>query len=88
YRLQLSSSTTGADSAFSVFGGDESAVDAGTATDLLTAPGAATIRSAGDAEVVLWSGTTAEQSVHSSTNTFEELLTGVNVTVSAASTEP
>ena len=38
--------------------------------------------------VTLWAGTSAEQVVTSSTNTFADLLPGVSVTVTAASPDP
>lgn len=88
YRLQFSSTTTGADAAFQVFRGDTAAVDAGTATDLATLPGSALVRQGQDAAVTLWPGTTAAQEITSATNTFDDLLPGVDVTVSKATTEP
>lgn len=45
------------------------------------------IRTAQDAELTLWSGTGAEQTVTSSNNTFKSLLPGVDITVSKTSTE-
>jgi len=81
YRLQLSSSQTGADAAFSVY--------AGTAADLATAiSGTTTISSAQDAQLTLWPGTAAAQSVTSATNAFAEVLPGVDVTAQGVSTEP
>ena len=88
YRLQFTSTTTGAASAFSVYQGTSTEVTAGTATNLLTQPGAASLRSAQDAQVKLWAGTSAEQTITSSTNTFAGLLPGVSVSVSAVSTNP
>src|SRR5690606_22370515 len=41
-----------------------------------------------DASVKLWAGTAAEQTVTSSSNTFDDLLPGVAVTVSEASADP
>ena len=84
YRLQFSSKATGADAAFRVYQG--STVD--PAANLLTAPGAAITKVAQDASVTLWAGTSAEQAVTSSTNSFANLLPGVSVTVSAVSTTP
>ncbi len=46
YRLQLTSSDTGASGAFSIYEGSPSDVAAGTATDLLSEPGAASIQTA------------------------------------------
>ncbi|PZR54121.1 acyl-CoA desaturase [Xylanimonas oleitrophica] len=74
YRLQLTGTQTGEqDGAFSVSGlvADESA-------ELQT------IRTASDARITLYAGSGAEQVMTSSTNTFEGLLSGVDVTVSAA----
>jgi flagellar hook-associated protein 2 len=88
YRLQFSSAETGADAAFQVFQGDGAAIDAGTAVDLATAPGGALVRQGQDAAVTLWPGTAAAQEVTSASNTFDELLPGVDVTVSKATTEP
>ncbi|HEY8673138.1 flagellar filament capping protein FliD [Lacisediminihabitans sp.] len=88
YRIQFSSTTTGADSAFSVYQGTASDVAAGTATNVLTAPGSAVIRTAQDASIKLFAGTTAEQVITSSTNTFTDLLPGVTVTASAVSAVP
>ncbi|MCU1546865.1 MAG: hypothetical protein JWP30_1965, partial [Homoserinimonas sp.] len=47
-----------------------------------------TTKDASNAEVTLWAGTAAAQTVTSATNTFAELLPGVSVTVSAASVDP
>lgn len=88
YRLQLTSTSTGADGAFSVYQGDKAGVDAGTAPNLLTQPGASTVREAQDAQITLWAGTAAEQTVTSTSNTFTDLAEGVDVTVSAVSTTP
>lgn len=88
YRLQLTSTTSGADGAFSAYRGDGAAVTAGTAPDLIADPGAATTKLAQDAEVKLWAGTPAEQTVTSKTNTFTDLLPGVNITVKSASATP
>lgn len=88
YRLQLTSAETGAENAFSFHAGSAADVTAGTATNLLTAPGAATVTAAADSSVRLWAGTPAEQTVTSSTATFADLLPGVDVTVAKASTTP
>ncbi|MFF1876469.1 flagellar filament capping protein FliD [Leifsonia sp. NPDC058230] len=88
YRLQLSSTTTGAAGSFTAYRGTPAQVTAGTATDLLSEPGAAQVRAAQDAQVTLWAGTGAAQTVTSSTNTFADLLPGVSLTVSAASSAP
>lgn len=83
YRLQLTSTETGSDAAFSIFRGTEAEVTAMTAPDLLALPGSATVTSASDASVTLWAGTPAEQVITSSTNSFSDILPGVSVTVSA-----
>ncbi|GAA1412366.1 MULTISPECIES: flagellar filament capping protein FliD [Oerskovia] len=88
YRLQLTSTETGAENAFSFHAGTAAEVDGGTATDLLTAPGAATVTAAADSKVRLWAGTPAEQTVTSSTAVFTDLLPGVDVTVAKASANP
>jgi flagellar hook-associated protein 2 len=88
YRLQFTSTTTGAASAFSVYQGTSADVAGGTAVDLLAQPGAATLRTAQDAQVTLWSGSPAAQTITSSSNTFSNLLPSVSVTVSAVSATP
>lgn len=88
YRLQFSATGTGAAGSFKVYQGTGAQVDAGNAVDLLAQPGAVQIREAKDAQVTLWAGTDAAKSLTSSTNTFTDLLPGVDVTVSAASTDP
>jgi flagellar hook-associated protein 2 len=87
YRIQLSSTTTGKASDFQIYSGTSADVTAGTATNILSDPNAAVIKSAQDASVTLYAGTSAEQKITSSTNTFSDLLPGVNVTVSKASTD-
>lgn len=88
YRLQLSSTATGSTGAFTAYRGTPADVTAGTATNLLTEPGAAQVRAAQDAQLTLWSGTGAAQAVTSTTNSFADVLPGVSITVSAASTTP
>jgi flagellar hook-associated protein 2 len=87
-RLQLIASESGTDSTFRVFRGDSVAVEAGTAADVATGPGAAIVATGTDAQVRLWAGTAAEQTITSSENTFTDLFTGIDVTVTAASTDP
>ena len=87
YRIQFSSKTSGADSSFTVYRGTAADVAAGTATNVLTAPGSAMITPAQDASVILWKGTSAEQVITSSTNTFADLLPGLSVTAAAVSTD-
>jgi flagellar hook-associated protein 2 len=74
--LQLTGAT-GAAGAFSARAGD---------TEIASASSA--ITTAQDAEVVLWAGTGAERRVTSATNTFEDLLAGTDITVSAVSADP
>ncbi len=88
FRLQLTATKTGAASAFQVYRGTGEQVTAGTATNVLTQTGAAVVTAAKDASVTLWSGTDAAQTVTSATNTFTDLLPGVDVTVSAPSSDP
>ncbi|MGW8432924.1 flagellar filament capping protein FliD [Curtobacterium citreum] len=88
FRLQLTATKTGAASAFQVYRGTGDQVTAGTATNVLTQTGAAVVTAAKDASVTLWAGTDAAQTVTSATNTFSDLLPGVDVTVSAPSSDP
>jgi flagellar hook-associated protein 2 len=88
YRLQLTSAETGAAGGFQVYRGGADAVAAGTATNVLTETGAAVVTAAKDASVTLWAGTAAAQTVTSRTNTFTELVPGLDVTVSKATEEP
>ncbi|GAA0963672.1 flagellar filament capping protein FliD [Frigoribacterium faeni] len=88
YRLQLSSTTSGAAGGFEVHRGTAADVEAGTAADLMAQPGAAVIAQARDASITLWAGTAAEQVVTSGSNTFADVIPGVSVTVSAVTAEP
>lgn len=88
YRLQLTSAKTGAAGGFEVYRGTADQVAAGTATNVLTEVGAAVVAQAKDASVTLWAGTAAEQTITSATNTFTDLVPGLSVTVSKASTDP
>ncbi|THJ65054.1 hypothetical protein E8P82_13065 [Arthrobacter echini] len=88
YRLQFTARESGAENGFSVFRGTAAEAVAGTATDLFAEPGAATVRTGQDAELVLWGGSNAEQVVTSSSNTFADLLPGVSVTAAKVSAEP
>jgi flagellar hook-associated protein 2 len=88
YRVQFSGKESGASNGFTVYAGSQADVTAGTAANVLTQPGAATIRTAQDASLTLWAGTSAEQVLTSKTNTFADLLPGVSVTVSGVSTDP
>lgn len=75
YRLQLTADTTGAGAAFTA--------TAGGADLFNPATGGAVTSTGTDAAVVLFAGTAAEQRITSATDTFEELATGVSVTVGA-----
>lgn len=88
YRLQLTATKTGAGGAFEVYRGTGDEVTAGTATNVLTGTGAAVVTAAQDASVTLWAGTAAAQTVTSASNTFTDLLPGVDVTVSQTTTDP
>ncbi len=88
YRLQLTSSTSGAAGDFKAYQGTPAQVTAGTATDLFTQPGAAVVKAAQDAQATLYPGTAAAQIVVSSTNTFTNLLPGVSVTATAVTASP
>lgn len=88
YRIQFGSSSTGAAGAFTAYRGTPDQVTAGTATDIFTEPGAATVRDAHDASLTLFAGTGAEQNITSASNTFAGLLPGVSVTVAAVSADP
>ncbi|OIH86764.1 hypothetical protein BLJ79_02035 [Arthrobacter sp. UCD-GKA] len=73
YRVQFSATETGVANKFMI---------SGTGVPLTA------VRDAQDAEITLWAGSTAPQTITSSTNTFASLLPGVDVTVSKVSTEP
>jgi flagellar hook-associated protein 2 len=88
YRLQLTSTATGAANAFTLHRGTAADVTAGSAPDVLAESGAAVVTKAADASVTLWAGTAAAQTITSATNAFTGLLPGVDVTVSKASTDP
>lgn len=79
YRLQLRSAT-GEDNAFAVSAGSSFGSDDAASMGLVQ------VGAAQDAQITLYKGIAgAEQAVTSSTNSFDELLTGVGVTVSAVS---
>ena len=80
YRLQFTSSKTGTEGAFEVYVGDEAAVNGATASRLDTAMA----QTAVDATLTLWKGSASEQTYTQSSNVFTGLMTGVDVTVSAA----
>ncbi|THG29665.1 flagellar filament capping protein FliD [Naasia lichenicola] len=81
YRIQLRADESGAAGAFTAYRGDEGAVTAGTAVAF-----GAVVTAAQDAQITLWPGSSAQQVVTSSTNTFDDLMTGVDVTVTAVDT--
>lgn len=85
-RLQLTSRATGAPAAFDLLPGTVTADDAGATAPVLARGDA--IVAAADAAITLWKGTTAEQRVTSTTNTFGQVLTGVSLTVSALEAAP
>jgi flagellar hook-associated protein 2 len=88
HRLQLRAADSGEGGRFRAYRGDIAAVEAGTAVDLSTEAGAAVIAVGADARLRLWAGTSAEQVLTSSSNTFTGLFDGVDVTVSVASADP
>ena len=73
FRVQFSSAAPGAAASFTHTGG--------------TVP-TTQVKAAQDAQVTLWAGTTAEQTITSGSNTFTNLLPGLDVTVQAVSTTP
>lgn len=79
YRLQLTGTESGAEHAFTL------AANNPLEGSSLTAQ---SIRAAADAKITLWPGTDAESVVTSSTNSFENLATGVSVTAVKVSTDP
>ncbi len=83
FRLQFASTATGAASAFQIYQGTAADITGGTANKL----SATDFRTAQDAKLTLWNGTS---SITSSTNTFTDLMPGVSMTVSAvtAATDP
>ncbi|TFD51401.1 flagellar hook-associated protein [Cryobacterium sp. Hh11] len=84
FRLQFTATSTGAASAFTI----TQPTNGTAATTDPAMTGLTTTRTAEDAAVTLWAGTSAAQTITSSTNNFENLLPGVSVTVSGASTDP
>lgn len=87
HRLQLRATDAGASGQFRAYRGDIAAIESGTASDIATEAGAAVIAVGTDARLRLWAGTSAEQVVSSSSNTFVNLFTGVDVTVSAVTAD-
>ena len=81
FRIQFASAATGLASAFTLNSGS---VAGGTAVPLAVTD----VSTAKDAAVTLWAGTSAAQTVTSSTNTFSQLMPGVTITVGAMSPDP
>lgn len=73
-RLQLTGTDTGASTSFSLYQGADAA---GTAVPMTT------VRAAQDAQLTLYAGTAAEETITSDSNTFDELVSGMSFTVSA-----
>jgi flagellar hook-associated protein 2 len=93
YRLQFSGTETGADGSFEVYAGDKATVQAAVDANDTAALAAArldtsTVSTAKDAQITLWKGSGVEQTYTQSSNTFKDLLTGVDVTVSQRTTDP
>lgn len=80
YRLQFTGTATGTENGFEVYAGTSAEVTAGTATRLDTAQ----LTAAQDARVVLWKGGGAgvETAFEQGSNTFSDLMSGVDVTIS------
>lgn len=74
YRLQLTGTETGAENTFTL---SYAGADGDVAVDLQT------IRAASDAALTLFPGSSAEQVLTSSSNTFDGVMTGVDLTVTA-----
>lgn len=73
FRIQFTAAKTGDEGKFEI---------SGTAMPAFTE-----VKSAQNASITLWAGTDAEQTVTSATNTFDDLLPGVDITVTKATTE-
>ena len=86
FRLQFTATDTGKDAGFAIHNGSAAAVAAadGSATPVSLVE----IQKAQDAEVVLWAGTAAQETITPKSNTFTELLPGASITVSAVSADP
>ncbi len=86
-RIQLTAVETGEKGRFTLHRGTAAAVAAGTSTDIVSEPGAAVLATGGDARIRLFAGTSAEQTLTSSTNTFR-IGEDIDVTVSKVSPDP
>jgi flagellar hook-associated protein 2 len=78
YRIQFTSTASGAAAVFSVHAGGA----AGTQIDTVT------VSAAQDAQVTLWPGTAAAQTLTSTTNTFNDIQSGMTITVTKPTTAP
>ncbi|WP_298874654.1 flagellar filament capping protein FliD [uncultured Microbacterium sp.] len=87
-RIQITSTRTGAEGAFSLQRGTAAEVAASTSVDVATAPGAAVLAQGTDAVIRLFAGTAAEQVVTSASNTFTDVGEGIDITVGAVSADP
>ncbi|WP_104109792.1 flagellar filament capping protein FliD [Arthrobacter sp. N199823] len=88
FRLQLTAKDTGTANAFTAHQGTVAEVEAGTAVSLAGVAGSATLRTGQDAQVTLWAGTAAEQSITSASNTFAAIAPGIDITVNKLSPDP
>lgn len=88
FRLQLTAKDTGTANTFTAHQGTIAQVEAGTAVNLTGVAGSATLRTGQDAQVTLWAGTAAEQSITSSSNTFADIAHGIDITVNKLSADP
>lgn len=79
FRLQFTSKETGADQAFDI-------KDSAGAS--VFGAGSAVIKQGADASITLFAGTTAEQIISSSSNTFDSILPGVSITAAAVTDTP
>lgn len=92
YRLQLTATSTGVEHAFDVYLADAAAVqdflDGGAPVPVLVDSSQPQVTDAADATILLWAGSSAEETFTSATNTFSEVLTGVSFTVSQTTDDP
>ncbi|MBQ3359235.1 MAG: flagellar filament capping protein FliD [Microbacterium sp.] len=86
-RIQLNAAETGAANTFTLYRGNGDDLDAGTAIDLGTEPGAAVLTAGADARIRLFAGTSAEQVLTSASNTIT-VGDDVTVTVTKPSADP
>ncbi len=83
-RLQLTGKESGEDHAFTLHAGTKADYQGGTATAI----GLTSTRTASDAQITLWKGSAAQQSVTASGNTFSDVLAGTSITVSKVEADP